>query len=316
MRRAEIQALGEPADHLQRAGDGVAGALRPARMARAAMHRDGDVDAAAVAETDAVAGAVEDRHFGAHAGRLDDAADRVMTAGLARDAAEEHHLSGNGNFRGEDGLQREEDRGERRLLFAQALAQHHLARQSVLSAVSHLAAVWIGHGRGRLRHRIGDQHQRPPAFIAAERRAEIAHSIAADIGDPHLAQPRLDRLVDESAKLRFRLEQRGERARHARKLDHQRLGTLRRDLQQHGVEIGGHGGGYAFYAAVSGGEPGLDDAAVDLAGPIQRQRRHDVDEARMRIGRALVEAKGLELVGCHAGALAHHHHGGWRSPFT
>ena len=41
------------------------------------------------------------------------------------------------------------------------------------------------------------------------------------------------------------------------------------------------------------GQFGLDDAAVHLAGAVERQDRHDVDEARMRIGWPLVEAIGL-----------------------
>ena len=63
-------------------------------------------------------------------------------------------------------------------------------------------------------------------------RQQIAHAVAADIGQSHFAEPRLDGNVDELAELRFRLELFGQRARHAHELDHQSLGVLCRDQRQ------------------------------------------------------------------------------------
>ena len=66
------------------------------------MHRDGDIDPAAIAEADAVAGAVEDRHLGAQPGGFDDAFDRIVAAGLAGHAAQEHDLARDRYFRNQD----------------------------------------------------------------------------------------------------------------------------------------------------------------------------------------------------------------------
>ncbi len=111
---------------LHRAGNRVAAAGGSAAVAWAAVHRDGHVHPAAVTEADPVAGAVEQRHLGAHAGFLEQAADGIMAAGLAGDAAKEDKF-----------------------------AEHDLAGQAIGRAVADFAAVGIGHRRGRLIHRVG-----------------------------------------------------------------------------------------------------------------------------------------------------------------
>ena len=238
---------GEPADHLQRAGDGVAGALRPARVARAAMHRDGDVDAAAVAEADAVAGAVEDRHLGAHAGRLDDAADRVVTAGLARDAAEEHHLSGDAEFsrRGWIAARGGSRRAAPSVRSGPCPAPPRPAgridapsRTSPPYGLGMVAGGWvialvtsISERPLSLRPSV---EQRLPM---ASRRISVT-PISRSRGSTALS------MKARSCGSASNSSVSGLGTRTSSTI--RRLGALRRDQRQHGVEIGRHGGGYAF----------------------------------------------------------------------
>ena len=94
MRCRKPQPIHDDADHLQRAGDRVAARCRPAAVTRTAMHPDDQIDATAIAETDAVAGPVENGQLRAYAGLLQERADSVVTAGFARDATREHELTG------------------------------------------------------------------------------------------------------------------------------------------------------------------------------------------------------------------------------
>src|ERR1051326_2987280 len=57
---------------------------------------------------------------------------------------------------------------------------------------------------------------------------------------------------------------------------------------------------------VRGGERALDGGAIDLAGAVERQLRHDGDETRVRIGGAALQAVRLERSGEHTSVLQSH----------
>jgi hypothetical protein len=92
-----------------------------------------------------------------------------------------------------------------------------------------VAGIRIRHGRRRLVHRVGDQHQRFAGCPGADGRDQVSHSVVTDIGKADGEEARRDRGLDEGAQLRLRLHQRRLRARHAHELDEQRLAALRRD---------------------------------------------------------------------------------------
>src|SRR6185503_15600134 len=96
----------EAAQELHRAGDRVRAVVRPARVRGGSAHDHSCVDAAAVAELQLEAVAVDEGDVGAYAFRLDHVADRVVLAGLARDAADEVQLAMQSNFRFLNGFYR------------------------------------------------------------------------------------------------------------------------------------------------------------------------------------------------------------------
>ena len=188
MRRWQPHLRGQAAHDLERAGDGVAALGRPAAVTRDAVDRYGDVDTAAIAEADAVAGAVEYRHVGAHAGGFDDAANGVMPSGFAGDATQKHQPAAKRRAALRDRLHGDKNRGERRFLFAQTLAENDLARQPIRLR-----------RRGLRRHkdwawsRPADSSRWSPASASGRFRRgpmspQIAHGVAPNIGDAQLTE--------------------------------------------------------------------------------------------------------------------------------
>jgi hypothetical protein len=146
------------------------------------MHRDGDVDSAAVAQTDPVACPVQNSHLGARTRRFQNTADGIVASGFARHAAQERELPSDRHAARHDGSQRQQYRRQRCLLFADALTQYHFTGQAIVPAVAHLAGERVTHGCRRLRHGVGHEHQRAAALVGPERRLEITHPVAADLG--------------------------------------------------------------------------------------------------------------------------------------
>ena len=194
-------------NRFRRAGDGVDAVPRPRRVAWRALHGHEHIDAAAIAERNLEAGAAEHGHVGAYAGAFDYALDGIVLAGLTRQAAGEDELTGNRRLRRDHGLHRVQHRGEIGLLLARTFAHDALAGQAVLRAVDDVAVVRIRHGRGRLIHRIADDHQRFAAGARPVGRDQVAHGVVADIREAHRAQAGLDRLLDEFLQQRLVFQQ-------------------------------------------------------------------------------------------------------------
>src|SRR5262249_40318561 len=112
-------------------------------MTGAAVNRHGHVNAAAIAETDAIAGPVEHSHVGAYSSAFNDAANSVMAARLTRNAAQKHQLTPEINSACKRCLQGDEDGGEWCLLLAQSLAENYFAGQPIRRASAHFASIRV-----------------------------------------------------------------------------------------------------------------------------------------------------------------------------
>ncbi len=195
-------------------------------MTRRALDRHEHVDAAAVAKRDLQAGTAEHRHIGADSSALDDALDRIMLAGFARETAGEQQPAGDRHTAGNDGLHRMQHRGEIGFLLARAFAHDAFARESKFLAIDDVAIVGVWHGGGWLVHRIANEHERLAARSRTVTRDQVSHRIVADVQESHRSQTWLDRRLDELFEERFVFEQFGLRARHFDQFDQQLLGAL------------------------------------------------------------------------------------------
>ena len=99
------------------------------------------------------------------AGAFDDALDGIVLSGLTRQATRENELPRSVRG-GDDRFHRMQHAGEVGFLLACSLAQDAFAGQAKFYAVNDVAVVRIGHGRGRLVHRVADEHQRFPLVAA------------------------------------------------------------------------------------------------------------------------------------------------------
>ena len=156
----DFDLLQQQADRFGRTGDGIGAVPRPRRMAGRALHRHEHVDTAAVAERDLQSGPAQHRHVGSYARALDNAPDRIVLAGLAREAAGEDELALDRGLTGDHDFHRVQHGRESGLLLARSLAHHAFPGQAVCRAVDHVAGVGVGHGRGGLVHGVADEHQR------------------------------------------------------------------------------------------------------------------------------------------------------------
>src|SRR5262249_60757397 len=116
-------------------------------MTWAAVNRHGDVNAAAIAEADAIASPVKHSHLGAYSSGLNDAANSIMATRLTGNTAHKHQLTFEIDKACKHCLQGHKDCSEWRLLLAQSLAENDFAGQPIRRADAHLASIRIRHRR-------------------------------------------------------------------------------------------------------------------------------------------------------------------------
>jgi hypothetical protein len=141
-----------------------------------------------------------------------------VLAGLARDAADEVQLAVQSNFRFLNSFHRVQHRRHGSFLLARALAEHRLAGEPVRRRIDDGGRIRVGHGVGRLVHRVRDQHHRTAAAPAAFFCYQVAHRVEAYARHAERLHAWNERRLHELAQLRLVLEEIGLRRGHAHQL--------------------------------------------------------------------------------------------------
>ena len=207
MRIAAQWQVREPIQHHAGAVDCVDPRPRRAAVRGPAANDDVDIDAALVAQRDAVVGAQpDDAEFRRVSQFLEDRGRGIVSSGLAGAAERENQPAAERAVAvGENGgLDR---RRECTFLFRDAASAHRAAFRKLKD----LAGIGIFHRRRGMGHRVSHQQQRPVAILRTELDDQVAHGITAT-GQALPGQQRRDAVADKGLHRRLGLHRCGLRA--------------------------------------------------------------------------------------------------------
>ena len=180
---------GETTQHLHGAGDGVGAGVGPARVRRRAVYDDLYVDAAAIAQLQFEAVAIDEGEIGANLFGFHDVTDCIVLSGFTRHAANEREASLNRNAGRTHRFNGVQHRRHAAFLLAGAFAQHGFPGQTVNRGIDDFSAIGIAHRRGRLVHGMAHQHQGAARAVGAGFGDEVSHGVQPGVVDAQRLHP-------------------------------------------------------------------------------------------------------------------------------